>query len=89
MIETLCTDRLPCQGALLAWLVATLGVARAVEVGVFTGYSALSVALVWPQLATILFYDDSPFFVVILVWFYLTLKPHSFVVTLPHPKTLP
>lgn len=35
------------QGALLAWLVETLRVARAVEVGVFTGYSALAVALVW------------------------------------------
>ncbi len=47
------TDRLLCQGALLAWLVETLGVARAVEVGVFTGYSALSVALVLPQPAII------------------------------------
>ena len=33
------------QGALLAWLVETLRVARAVEVGVFTGYSALATAL--------------------------------------------
>ena len=33
------------QGALLAWLVETLCVARALEVGVFTGYSALATAL--------------------------------------------
>ena len=33
------------QGALLAWLVETLRVVRAVEVGVFTGYSALATAL--------------------------------------------
>lgn len=33
------------QGALLAWLVETLRVARAIEVGVFTGYSALATAL--------------------------------------------
>ena len=36
------------QGALLAWLTETLRASRAVEVGVFTGYSALAVALVRP-----------------------------------------
>ncbi|KAK9819178.1 hypothetical protein WJX81_008655 [Elliptochloris bilobata] len=39
----------PEQGALLAWLVETLRVTRAVEVGVFTGYSALAVALAMPE----------------------------------------
>ena len=34
------------QGQLLALLVELMGAKRAIEVGVFTGYSALAVALV-------------------------------------------
>lgn len=36
------------QGQLLALLVELIGAQNAIEVGVFTGYSALSVALVRP-----------------------------------------
>ncbi len=39
----------PEQGRLMAWLVRTLGVRRAVEVGTFTGYSALATALALPE----------------------------------------
>ncbi len=42
----------PEQGTLLALLAELVGTKRAIEVGVFTGYSALSVALVrveWPS----------------------------------------
>ena len=39
----------PEQGGMLAMLVELIGARRAVEVGVFTGYSALSVALVRVQ----------------------------------------
>lgn len=38
----------PEQGQFMAWLVETLGVRKAVEVGVFTGYSAACVALAMP-----------------------------------------
>jgi len=38
----------PEQGALMAWLVETSGVRRALEVGTYTGYSALCVALALP-----------------------------------------
>jgi caffeoyl-CoA O-methyltransferase len=38
----------PEQGQFMALLVQLMGVQRAIEVGVFTGYSALSVALVLP-----------------------------------------
>ncbi len=38
----------PEQGQFMAWLVETLGVRRAIEVGVFTGYSAAWVALAMP-----------------------------------------
>jgi predicted O-methyltransferase YrrM len=38
----------PEQGQLMRWLVQTLGVRRALEVGTFTGYSALSIALALP-----------------------------------------
>lgn len=38
----------PEQGQLMALLVQLMGVQRAIEVGVFTGYSALSVALALP-----------------------------------------
>ena len=36
----------PDQGALLGLLVELMGVRRAIEVGVFTGYSSVAVALV-------------------------------------------
>lgn len=39
----------PEQGRFMAWLTRTLGVRRAVEVGTFTGYSALAVALALPD----------------------------------------
>lgn len=39
----------PEQGRFMGWLVRTLGVRRAVEVGTFTGYSALAVALAMPD----------------------------------------
>ena len=45
MVHDTCAMAPRAQGALLAWLVETLRVARAVEVGVFTGYSALATAL--------------------------------------------
>jgi O-methyltransferase len=38
----------PDQGAFLGWLVGTLGVTRALEVGVFTGYSSTAMALALP-----------------------------------------
>ena len=38
----------PDQGAFLGWLVGALGVRRAVEVGVFTGYSSTAMALALP-----------------------------------------
>lgn len=39
----------PEQGRFMAWLVRTLGVTRAVEVGTFTGYSALCMAQAMPS----------------------------------------
>jgi predicted O-methyltransferase YrrM len=38
----------PDQGAFLAWLAKLIGARRALEIGVFTGSSALSVAMVLP-----------------------------------------
>ena len=40
----------PEQGQFMAWLVQTTGACKALELGVFTGYSALAVALVRPAL---------------------------------------
>jgi predicted O-methyltransferase YrrM len=39
----------PEQGQFLAWLVGLLGAKRTIDVGVFTGYSALAVALALPD----------------------------------------
>ena len=39
----------PEQGAFMGWLVETLGVRRALELGTFTGYSSLAVALAMPD----------------------------------------
>lgn len=39
----------PEQGAFLAWLVSTLGCTRVIEVGVFTGYSSVAMALELPN----------------------------------------
>ena len=39
----------PEQGAFMAWLVGLMGARRGVEVGTFTGYSALAVALAMPS----------------------------------------
>lgn len=39
----------PEQGRLLDWLVRTLGVREILEIGTFTGYSALSMALALPE----------------------------------------
>lgn len=39
----------PEQGRFLAWLVEALGVLSAIEIGVFTGYSSLTVALASPS----------------------------------------
>ena len=38
----------PEQGRFLAWLAEALSVRNAIEVGVFTGYSSLAVAMVRP-----------------------------------------
>jgi caffeoyl-CoA O-methyltransferase len=49
----------PEQGALLAMLVRLIGARRTIEVGVFTGYSALAVALALPPEGRILACDIS------------------------------
>ena len=41
------------QGAFLGWLVGVVGAARAVEVGVFTGYSATCIAAALPAHGTL------------------------------------
>lgn len=43
----------PDQGRFMQWLVATLGARRCLEVGTFTGYSSLAVALALPDDGTI------------------------------------
>lgn len=47
----------PEQGAFMSWLVRLMGVRRALEVGVFTGYSSLTVALALPPDGTLLACD--------------------------------
>ncbi|MEM9607358.1 MAG: class I SAM-dependent methyltransferase [Actinomycetota bacterium] len=50
----------PDQGQLLGWLVHTLGAKRAIEVGVFTGYSALAVASALPEDGLLVACDVEP-----------------------------
>lgn len=50
----------PEQGQFLHVLVRALGVKRAIEVGVFTGYSLLSTALALPEDGTVIGLDNSP-----------------------------
>lgn len=47
----------PEQGAFMAWLVRLMGARRTLEVGVFTGYSSLTVALALPGDGTLLACD--------------------------------
>jgi len=49
----------PDQGQFMALLVRLLGVRRAIEIGVFTGYSALTVALALPEDGRLLACDIS------------------------------
>src|SRR5688572_20660374 len=52
----------PDQGALLALLVKLIGAKRTIEIGVFTGYSALTVALALPDDGRVLACDVSEAF---------------------------
>jgi predicted O-methyltransferase YrrM len=52
----------PDQGQLLGWLARLLGVRNHLEVGVFTGYSALAVALAMPEDGRIVACDVSAAF---------------------------
>ncbi len=49
----------PDQGAFLQWLIKTLGVKNIIEVGVFTGYSTLTMAQALPSDGTIIACDIS------------------------------
>jgi caffeoyl-CoA O-methyltransferase len=53
----------PDQGAVMAMLVKLLGARRTIEIGVFTGYSALAVALALPEDGRILACDINDDFV--------------------------
>lgn len=55
----------PDQGQLLAWLTRLLGVRNHLEIGVFTGYSALAVALAMPAQGRIVACDVSEAFTLI------------------------
>lgn len=50
----------PEQGQFMDWLVRALGVRRAIEVGTYTGYSALRVALALPEGGHLLCCDVNP-----------------------------
>jgi len=49
----------PEQGQFLAWLVRATGVRRAIEVGVYTGYSSLAIALALPPGGRLIACDNS------------------------------
>jgi predicted O-methyltransferase YrrM len=49
----------PEQGAFMGWLVEALGVRRALELGTFTGYSSIAVALAMPDDGRIVCLDVS------------------------------
>ena len=55
----------PDQGALMALLVKLIGARRTIEVGVFTGYSALCVALALPEDGRVLACDINEAFVAV------------------------
>ncbi|KAL4446674.1 hypothetical protein ABPG77_007918 [Micractinium sp. CCAP 211/92] len=50
----------PEQGAFMGWLVGTLGAKRIIEVGTFTGYSSIAMALALPPGSTLLACDRDP-----------------------------
>jgi predicted O-methyltransferase YrrM len=58
------------QGAFLGWLVGVVGAARAVEVGVFTGYSATCIAAALPAHGTLvaLEKDEAPLVLARQAW---------------------
>lgn len=49
----------PDQGQFMAWLVRLMGARRTIEIGTFTGYSALAVALALPEDGRVLACDIS------------------------------
>ncbi len=49
----------PEQGQLMAWLVELIGARRTLEIGTFTGYSSLAVALALPEDGTLVACDRS------------------------------
>ncbi len=50
----------PEQGAFMGWLVGALGVKRVLEVGVFTGYSSIAMALALPPGGCLVACDRDP-----------------------------
>jgi predicted O-methyltransferase YrrM len=53
---------LPDEGQLLAWLVTLIGAKKTLDIGVFTGYSSLVVALALPDDGKVVACDTSPEF---------------------------
>lgn len=50
----------PEQGQLMAWLVQLMGAKRTLDIGVFTGYSALAIALALPEDGQVIACDRDP-----------------------------